>query len=87
MVVRDRGNAERVELGATDKGSILMLSDSNGTNCTDRKRRWDRNIQQRRNAALVAILGQAVSRRKGTPQETSTEVPHIEPIIGEFAMV
>jgi hypothetical protein len=31
VVVRDRGNAERVELGATDKGSILMLSDSNGT--------------------------------------------------------
>jgi hypothetical protein len=31
VVVRDRGNAQRVELGASDKGSALMLSDSDGT--------------------------------------------------------
>ncbi len=31
LVVRDRANVQRVELGASDKGSAMMLSDSNGT--------------------------------------------------------
>jgi len=30
-VIRDRANMQRVELGASDKGSALALSDHNGT--------------------------------------------------------